>query len=363
MKQFKISALCLILLLLGACTFVQPVSSLSVPSEEAAPAPIASQEVLQASDPWTKPTETAASEAEQAYTFAEPDVPEETSPGPITSSVFFEPPLYDGTASVQINGNIPEFTDEDLTTDAFEYYSPLDELGRCGPAFANICEELMPTESRGEIGDIKPSGWHTVRYDDLIEDRYLYNRCHLIAFSLAGENDNPRNLITGTRYFNTAGMLPYEIQVAQYVESHHAHVLYRVTPVFENDNLLATGVKIEAYSVEDNGAGVCFNVFVFNVQPGIVLDYQTGDSSRLEETASEPNPSSGDISDESVEENGQDVSIDPAVTYVVNLNTKRFHLPGCASVTEMKAKNRLDVFVSRDELIEEGYVPCGLCKP
>lgn len=178
-----------------------------------------------------------------------------------------------------VNNNIPLFTDEERqNTHAFEYYSDLDSLGRCGAAYANICKEIMPTEERGEIGMIKPTGWHTVKYD-CVDGKYLYNRCHLIAFCLAGENANEKNLITGTRYFNTQIMLPFETQVAQYIGSHpDNHVLYRVTPVFSNDNLVADGVYMEAWSVEDNGTEICFFIFANNYQPGIIINYENGES-------------------------------------------------------------------------------------
>lgn len=181
----------------------------------------------------------------------------------------------------EINGNIPYFTKEDLTTEPFENYSELDSLNRCGVAYANICKELMPDTERGEIGMIKPSGWHTVKYDIITDGRYLYNRCHLIAYSLAGENANPKNLITGTRHFNVEGMLPFEIKVANYVRNTGNHVLYRVTPDFKGDNLVASGVLMEAYSVEDDGGGICFCVYVYNIQPGIEIDYRTGESHEI----------------------------------------------------------------------------------
>ena len=186
-------------------------------------------------------------------------------------------PEYSGNPYVELNGNLPYFTDEELSTTAFELYSELDSLGRCGAGYANICKEIMPTEERGSIGMVKPTGWHTVKYD-CITDRYLYNRCHLIGYQLAGENANEKNLITGTRYMNVDGMLPFENEVADYVNDTDNHVLYRVTPVFSGDNLLASGVIIEAKSVEDNGAGVQFNVYCYNVQPGISIDYTTGES-------------------------------------------------------------------------------------
>ena len=186
-------------------------------------------------------------------------------------------PEYSGNPYVELNGNVPYFTDEELSTTAFELYSELDSLGRCGACYANVCKEIMPTEERGSIGMVKPTGWHTVKYD-CITDRYLYNRCHLIGYQLAGENANEKNLITGTRYLNVDGMLPFENEVADYVDETDNHVLYRVTPVFSDDNLVASGVIIEAKSVEDKGAGVQFNVYCYNVQPGISIDYIDGQS-------------------------------------------------------------------------------------
>ncbi|MGN0162683.1 MAG: stalk domain-containing protein [Candidatus Ornithomonoglobus sp.] len=188
-----------------------------------------------------------------------------------------EIPPYSGEPYIVINGNKAYFDPSELITEPFENYSELDELGRCGAAYANICKDLMPTEERGSIGSVKPTGWHTVKYD-FVEGKYLYNRCHLIGFQLAGENANKKNLITGTRYLNVSGMLPFENLVADYVKETDNHVLYRVTPIFEGDNLIADGVLMEAESVEDNGEGVSFNVFCYNVQPGVVIDYVTGES-------------------------------------------------------------------------------------
>lgn len=185
-------------------------------------------------------------------------------------------PKYRGIPYVEINDNKPSFSDKDK--DRVEEYSKLDKLGRCGPAFANVGKELMPTSPRESIRDVRPSGWHTVKYDDILEDRYLYNRCHLIAFMLAGENANERNLITGTRYFNVEGMLPFEIQVADYVKSTGNHVLYRVRPIFKGNDLVARGVQMEAQSVEDGGEGISFNVYCYNVQPDIRINYKDGSS-------------------------------------------------------------------------------------
>ena len=189
-------------------------------------------------------------------------------------------PEYSSSPYVEINNNMPYFTEEDYTIDPFENYSEWDELGRSGVAYANICKDIMPTEKRGEIGNIKDlSGWVQKRYDNLIKDKYLYNRCHLIGWQLAGENDNKQNLITGTRYLNTEGMLPFENRIADYIDKNKSnHVLYRVTPIFKGNNLLASGVQMESWSVEDNGQGVHFNVYCYNVQPGIIIDYATGES-------------------------------------------------------------------------------------
>lgn len=189
-----------------------------------------------------------------------------------------EIPEFSNVPYVVLNNNIPNFQESDAVLEPFEQYSELDEFGRCGVAFANICKEIMPNEPRGEIGSVKPSGWHTVRYDGLVEGKYLYNRCHLIGYQLAGENANEKNLITGTRYLNVKGMLPFENEVAEYVDRTNHHVLYRVTPIFKENNLVASGVEMEGYSVEDKGEGICFHVYVYNCQPGVVIDYATGES-------------------------------------------------------------------------------------
>ena len=190
-----------------------------------------------------------------------------------------EIPEYSDEAYIEINNNIPNFKESDYTTEAFENYSELDDYGRCGVAYANICKEIMPQkgEKRGDISNVKPTGWKQKKYNG----EYLYNRCHLIGYQLSDENDNELNLITGTRYFNVTGMLPFENKVAEYIkENENNHVLYRVTPVFEGENFLASGVEIEAYSVEDNGKGICFNVYVYNIQPGITINYLTGESTK-----------------------------------------------------------------------------------
>ena len=251
-----------------------------------------------------------------------------------------------------LNDNQPEFTEkEKKNTKAFETYSRLDRLGRCGVAYANICKKIMPTGKREEIGQVKPSGWHTVKYD-IVEGKYLYNRCHLIGYQLAGENANEKNLITGTRYFNAVGMLEYENLVADYVKDTGHHVLYRVTPVFEGKNLVATGVLMEAYSVEDAGEGICFNVFVYNIQPGIAIDYATGESHLAK---------SGTTAGNAVKSTQKPKK--KTEQFVINKNTRKFHKPDCSSVKDTIPQNRKKYSGSREELIKQGYEPCKKCNP
>ncbi len=260
-------------------------------------------------------------------------------------------PAYDGKAYVAVNNNEPFFTDSDMTTTAFENYSDLDSLGRCGVAYANICKDIMPTEERGKIGMIKPSGWHTVKYD-VIKDRYLYNRCHLIGYQLAGENANPKNLITGTRYLNVEGMLPFENLVADYVNNTGNHVLYRVTPMFSGSNLVANGVLIEAKSVEDNGGGILFNVYCYNVQPGVGINYENGDSWLDGTTGS---ASSG--SDSSATENSAADSSNSETMVHITATGKKYHRAGCRTL------KKSDTEVTLDEAKSMGLSPCGICNP
>ena len=260
-------------------------------------------------------------------------------------------PAYDGRAYVAVNNNEPFFTDSDMTTTAFENYSDLDSLGRCGVAYANICKDIMPTEERGKIGMIKPSGWHTVKYD-VIKDRYLYNRCHLIGYQLAGENANPKNLITGTRYLNVEGMLPFENLVADYVNNTGNHVLYRVTPMFSGSNLVANGVLIEAKSVEDNGGGILFNVYCYNVQPGVGINYENGDSWLDGTTGS---ASSG--SDSSAAENSAADSSNSETMVHITATGKKYHRAGCRTL------KKSDTEVTLEEAKSMGLSPCGICNP
>ena len=256
-------------------------------------------------------------------------------------------PPFSDSPYVTVNSNAPFFRTETYGTAAFESYAPLDDLGRCGACISLIGQELMPTEKRGSIGMIKPSGWQLVRYDGIVEGNYLFNRCHLIGYQLTGENANVCNLITGTRYLNVTGMLPFENQTADYIKSTGNHVLYRVTPYFEGTNLLAAGVLMEAQSLEDAGAGLCFNVFCYNVQPQIHIDYATGESYLL--------PTQSETPEHSVPVTEAD--------YIVNLNTGKFHLPSCASVADIKEGNKLEFSGEREDLIAQGYTPCKRCNP
>lgn len=364
-------------------------------------------------------------------------------------------PVYSSEPSTEIHDNVPYFQASDLTSSSYETFSSLDDEGRCGYAVACLGPDLLPDAPRGPIGSVKPTGWHTVKYEG-IDGNYLYNRCHLIAYELSGENANEENLITGTRYMNVDGMLPYENEVADYIKSTGNHVLYRVTPVFEDDNLLASGVLMEAESVEDGGSGVSFNAYCYNVQPGISIDYATGDSSGQAYTGSEASKYDGvnfqspavikaiqqalndkgydcgtpdgiagngtasaaahfkadhglsgnsidaalaltlglnayqllDLSSEaaadqasSAAQNGQSSgtagqasgaqageasgsgSAGPAMSYIVNTNTGKFHNPGCSSIGQMSDSNKMEYTGSRDDLIAMGYQPCKRCNP
>ena len=295
--------------------------------------------------------------------------PESTASTEITTASSFslsDVPAYSGKAYTSVNGNVPYYTAAELTTQSFEIYSDLDSLGRCGVTYACIGQDLMPTEERGSIGMVKPTGWHTVRYDDLVDGKYLYNRCHLIGYQLTGENANTKNLITGTRYLNIEGMLPFENMVADYIQETNNHVLYRVTPIFEGDNLVADGVLMEGYSVEDKGSGISYCVFAYNVQPGIEIDYATGESKladgvkQEEQKPATVSPAPSPEPEKQEPATGSEAS---QADYILNTNTKKFHYPTCSSVNDMKEKNKQEFFGTRDEAIAQGYSPCGRCKP
>lgn len=248
-------------------------------------------------------------------------------------------PEFSSDAYTVINDNQPQFTQEQLVTESYEFYSELDWLNRCGYAMACIGQDIMPTEERGSIGQVKPTGWQTVKYD-FVDGKYLYNRCHLIGYQLTGENANEKNLITGTRYLNVEGMLPFENMVADYVQETGNHVLYRVTPVFEGNELLARGVQMEGWSVEDSGEGICFNVYAYNSQPGVTINYADG-TSALDETAAEGE---------------QD-------TFVLNTNSKKFHTEDCSQGKSITEQNKQITTTTRQMLINQGFEPAGCCKP
>ncbi|MBR1762183.1 MAG: DNA/RNA non-specific endonuclease [Eubacterium sp.] len=252
-------------------------------------------------------------------------------------------PEFQNTPYIEINGNIPDFDESELKAKSFESYGELDALGRCTTCVSCIGVDLMPTEKRGPIGDVKPTGWHSDKYAN-VDGNYLYNRCHLIGYQLTAENANRKNLITGTRYLNVQGMLPFEDEVADYIKDTGNHVLYEVTPVFKDSELLARGVHMQAQSIEDGGKGVSFNVYCYNAQPGIEIDYQTGDNKagKTEYIFDDKNSKS---------------------TYIVNTNSKKFHKPACTAVEDMNPANKKEYKGTRSSLINNGYSPCKICNP
>ena len=277
-----------------------------------------------------------------------------------------ELPAYSDSPYYVLNDNVPYFSEADFTTESFESYGDLDSLGRCTTAYACLGLDTMPTEERGRIGMIKPSGWHLVKYDG-IDGNYLYNRCHLIGYQLSGENANEKNLITGTRYMSVQGMEPFEDETADYIKDTGNHVLYRVTPYFGGDNLLSFGVVMEAESVEDRGAGVEFCVFCYNVQLGIAIDYATGDSSGPEYTGTEntenqANTNTQQTTASQIQSAESAAPVSPEAAYIGNANTMKFHRPDCPSVSQMADHNKIYLY-SREEAVSQGYEPCKRCNP
>lgn len=290
-------------------------------------------------------------------------------------------PAYSGALCIDINGGVPGFTTQDEARGAFMQFSELDFEGRCGEAFARIGTDTVSNDKRGDISSVHPSGWVQRKYS-FVDDGMLYNRCHLIAHQLCGEDANERNLITGTRTFNVMGMLYYEELVGDYVRATGNHVLYRVTPLFAANDLVARGVQMEAKSIEDNGEAVQFNVFVHNVEPGVAIDYVTGESQESADTPAVASKGEGTIttaaaaraaqaagesgaSSSSTSANASDTASSSAEQhdYILNVKNKKFHLPTCSAVNDIAAANRQDFTGTRDELIAKGYSPCGICKP
>lgn len=338
-------------------------SSSSIESTEP---PVSDTPLIETTESTTEPTTEPSSEPGTTAPSTEEPTTAPTEPVAVSYSLS-DIPAYSGSPYVALNGNVPYFTDSEFTTTSFETYSTLDSLGRCGVAYANVGFETMPTEERGSIGQVKPSGWHTVKYD-CVDGKYLYNRCHLIGYQLTAENANTKNLITGTRYLNVQGMLPFENIVADYIKETGNHVLYRVTPVFDGNNLVASGVVMEAESVEDKGDGILFCVFCYNVQPGVSIDYATGDS-QLDGTAKENTTTNTTPPAETTAPATQPETQAPAETqpkgqtYVLNTNTHKFHNPNCSSVKQIKDGNRQDYTGSRSDVIAMGYEPCKRCNP
>lgn len=388
MKRSAWSAVlvCLVLLLtLAGCSHSEGSEESAAPSpsqditmaEKATQEPAKGQEepAITPSQETNTPMPSLPTEPEESL---EPDPTETPAPVPTASFDLSEVPAYSGKAYVSVNDNKPYFSDDEITSSSYEYYSDLDSLGRCGIVVASIGRDLMPTEERGEIGMVKPSGWHTVRYNGVVDGNYLYNRCHLIGYQLSGENANTKNLITGTRYLNIEGMLPFENMVADYVKETGNHVMYRVTPFFEGDNLLASGVLMEGRSVEDNGEGISYCIFAYNVQPYVIINYSTGDSELAPDAPKptpeptpeptptpkptpKPEPTPEPKPDPTPEQNESAV---PAGTdYIGNKNTKKFHYPYCSSVNQMKESNKFYYTGTRDEMISMGYDPCKRCNP
>ena len=316
--------------------------------------------------------EAAATELSEATELPETTETVVTLPSTEVTLSLADIPEYSGKPYVTVNDNVPQFLETDLSTDSYEYYSDLDSLGRCGVVYACIGTDLMPTEERGSIGSVKPTGWHTVKYD-VVDGNYLYNRCHLIGYQLSGENANTKNLITGTRYLNVDGMLPFENMVADYVLETENHVMYRVTPIFDGDNLLASGVQIEAESVEDNGEGILFNVYCYNVQPGVEIDYATGDSQLAESAAVSESSASdnstvaesaatdnGTVSESTATDNGAAVSDSPGSGSVLvwkSATGSKYHsINNCGNMNPDKATQ-----ITEEQAVKEGLGKCSKC--
>lgn len=288
---------------------------------------------------------------------------------------------FSGSPYVVINGNQPDFADSEITTKSYEFYSPLDSLGRCGYAMASLSKDTMlkDDEKRGDIGKVTPTGWINNKYDtEIVKGGYLYNRCHLIGWQLSAENANRQNIITGTRYMNNEGMLPFENMIADYIKDTGNHVMYRVTPMFDGNNLVASGVHLEAYSVEDSGEGICVNVFFYNVQDGVIIDYATGENKLanppVEDDGGNDDAFGDDVNngeggdsgnDNAGGENGGDSSGNEQeqTTYILNTNSKKIHYPDCPSVGKMSDKNKAEYTGSVSDKLAEGYTTCGTCNP
>ena len=303
-------------------------------------------------EPTEQPTEEPTEQPTEGTTRPETDVPvEPETEQPAPDFDLSNVPAYSGKPYVALNNNVPWFTGAEKVTDSYETYGALDALGRCTVVMACCGKDLMPTTDRGNISSIKPTGWVQAQYS-IVNGGNLYNRCHLIGWQISGEDANARNLITGTRYFNEA-MIPFENMIADYIKETGNHVMYRVTPIFEGNNLVASGAVMEAWSVEDQGDGVCFNVYMYNVQPGVVIDYATGES-YLEADGGPTTP-------------GEETTYpdDGLLHLVLNTSSKKIHKPNCSGVKQMSEKNKLEFDGTWEELdayYDQGYNDCGTCK-
>ena len=360
----KIFSIIALLFLLAACSLAMGCDLIDSSDDAASP----DEKTEQAADA-TEDNEATEDENREAQNEQDPADSEESSD---EGSHAIDPdklPEWDGEPSIEINGGDPSFTDSELSAikkQTEEDLSALDDQGRCGDVSACVSSETMPEGERDSIGMIRPAGWHLVKYD-FVEGKYLYNRCHLIGWQLTGLNAEERNLITGNRYLNVDGMLPYENQVADFAESSDLHVAYRVEPVYKGDELIARGVHIEAESIEDKGESLAFNVYCYNVQPYVDIDYKTGESTADSDApagAESGSSGSGSSSNSGSSQNAGAGSQDSTEqTYILNTNTKRYHLQGCRSLSQMKDKNKRTFHGSKKELSRMGYQPCGNCNP
>lgn len=385
LREGKLSILGTILALLLVIGLLPGCSTSNASDETSLSAPSSESEGTAAHGADGKQNNASTTDTQESADFAASENSPETG-GSLLE--YGDVPAFEGSPYVYVNGGDPTFTDEQLAAEAgSERYGELDELGRCTTAFAVVGPETQPTEERGSIGEVRPSGWQMAKYD-FVEGKYLFNRCHLLGYQLTGENANPQNLITGTRYLNVQGMLPFENAVADYVDATGNHVRMAVIPVFEGSELVARGVQMMAESVEDGGDGVAFNVFCYNVQPGVVINYGTGDSMAEGDATPLPDVKGGDdasgsesadggasdgagatglaaTGDSGASEKGADDADEGkgVADYVLNTNSKKFHRPDCSSVKQIKDKNRKDVKDTRENLIANGYDPCQRCNP
>ncbi len=365
MSFVKVAVIIVILtaVVLGACIADSNPSDDVSSLESAVNSMVQSVDASSSDDASKEPSQSSGEASEIPSEQPSADVSEETSKDE-TSGVGDENavakleniPEYSGKDYIEINGNVPHFTAEQLTSVGYETYGELDPLGRCTFAVASVGKDTFPTGDRGSISSIKPTGWIQAKYD-FIKTKDLYNRSHLIAWSLSGEDANKQNLVTGTAHLNQDVMVQFEDMVLAYIKETGNHVAYRVTPLFKGDELVCRGIQMEAYSVEDSGEGICFNVYCYNVQEGVIIDYATGESKAENAGDNSEDASSEDISKEDNSNAGKEAD------YVLNTSSKKIHLPDCGSVSTMSDKNKAEYHGSIEDLLNQGYTPCGTCKP